>query len=267
MPFPVSPRRCVQLNERRQATSLSAAADAVLPLGSGAVLYSAQASWMCKAVGCDLAAPLTPADVASLADFHRSHGAAPCIELTDHSHPDTFAAVAAGGLRLSEVEHVLAHPLRSLPSPPLPDGMTISPLDTADPAALRAYATLLERGFLAPGQALDPGRVEAAMRPMRHPDARGFVAHIDGQAVAASGMEVARLADAGVLCALWGTSVAAPYRRRGVQQALIAHRLAAGRAAGAELAVIESHPGIPTARNAARLGFSLTYTRLIFVGD
>jgi GNAT superfamily N-acetyltransferase len=55
------------------------------------------------------------------------------------------------------------------------------------------------------------------------------------------------------------------YRRRGIQQALIVARLERGRERGSRQAFIISGPGIPTERNATRLGFGMAYTRVVLV--
>jgi len=55
------------------------------------------------------------------------------------------------------------------------------------------------------------------------------------------------------------------FRRRGIHQALIAARLERARALGSALATIVSHPGQPTERNAARLGFRMAYARTVHV--
>jgi GNAT superfamily N-acetyltransferase len=52
-------------------------------------------------------------------------------------------------------------------------------------------------------------------------------------------------------------------RGRGIQSALIQHRLAAGRAAGCKLAMAAVQPGSPSHRNYVRAGFQVAYTRAI----
>ena len=81
-----------------------------------------------------------------------------------------------------------------------------------------------------------------------------------GQAAGAAGSSYR----AGVM-SLFGTSVLPAFRRRGIQQALIAARLGRALSLRADLASITSHPGIPTERNAARLGFQLAFVRSVLV--
>jgi GNAT superfamily N-acetyltransferase len=64
---------------------------------------------------------------------------------------------------------------------------------------------------------------------------------------------------------LLGTSVLPRFRRRGIQQALMAVRLERALELGSDLSDITSRPGIPTERNAGRLGFQLAFVRPVLV--
>ena len=258
----------MRLNERRQAQAAADLADEHEVVGSGIMAYMQGTPWICKAVGVDLDGALKDDDVARIVEYFHSRGAAPALELTGYSREATFAAAARAGFALAEVEHVLSRVPADL-DVPLPDGIRIERLDAADPAAMRRHAEIVCSGFPPPDGRVPEPVLESALRSQRHPNTMGFFACLDdGTRVAASGMEVATL-DPGSgdgparVLALWGTTVLPAYRRRGIQQALIAHRLRVGRERGCEVAVIESRPGISTERNAARLGFGLTYVRLM----
>jgi len=58
------------------------------------------------------------------------------------------------------------------------------------------------------------------------------------------------------------TSVDPAWRRRGVQNALMVHRLRRARGLGACVAAVGSDPSIATGRNAMRLGFRVAYTKV-----
>ena len=268
MSEPIDPLRCMRLNERRQAQAMTDLGDEHAPLGSGVLAWMEGAPWMCKAVGVDLDAPLTDEDVACVVDFYRSRGTSPVLELTAFSAQETFAAAARAGFALVEAEHVLSRSPVDL-SVAVPEGVTIEPLDRDDAAAMRRHAEIVCSGFPPPDGRISEPLLAAAERSQRHPSSLGFFARLaDGEPVAATGMDVSLIepgggAPATRVTALWGTTVLPDHRRRGIQQALIAHRLRVGLERGSELAVIESKPGIPTERNAARLGFTLTYTRLV----
>lgn len=70
------------------------------------------------------------------------------------------------------------------------------------------------------------------------------------------------MAGGGRVVAMFGASVLPTFRNRGVQQALIAARLNHGIEHGATMSSIGSKPGIPTERNARRMGFQLAYTKV-----
>jgi len=64
-----------------------------------------------------------------------------------------------------------------------------------------------------------------------------------------------------------GAATAPPFRRRGIQNALLAARLADATAAGCDVAVITVQPGSRSQQNAQRRGFALLYTRAILLKD
>ena len=147
--------------------------------------------------------------------------------------------------------------------------MVIERLNTQDRDDVLRHARHTIAGFTPPGQPLPESEIESAVRAQLHERSRGFWALVDGKPATACGMEVVAISqtpnDPPIrIASLWGAVVAEPYRRRGIQQALIAHRLKQGLAEGCTLALIECEPGIPTERNARRLGFTLAYTRLVF---
>ena len=258
----------MRLNERRQARTFIDLADEHEVMGTGVLAYREGTFWACKAVGIDLDEPLTDGDVQRVVDFYRSRELPPLLELTAFSDESTFAAAARGGFALVEAENVLSRVPASL-TVDLSDGLRITDLDPDDPVAMRRHAEIVCSGFPPPDGHIPESVVASAIDSQRQSTARGFLVR-DGQdePVAASGMEVTAVDPGGgeavtSITALWGTTVLPAYRRRGVQRSLIAHRVRIGFEQGSKLAVIESKPGIPTARNAARLGFALTYTRLI----
>jgi GNAT superfamily N-acetyltransferase len=62
-----------------------------------------------------------------------------------------------------------------------------------------------------------------------------------------------------------GAGTAPAHRRRGVQSALLAARLADATDAGCDVAVITTQPGSRSQANAQRQGFALLYARAVLV--
>jgi GNAT superfamily N-acetyltransferase len=64
-----------------------------------------------------------------------------------------------------------------------------------------------------------------------------------------------------------GAATAPAYRRRGVQTALLAARLADAAAAGCDIAVVTTQPGSRSQQNVQGRGFELLYTRAVLIKD
>ncbi len=263
----------MRLNERRQMAVIAELADEheVRPAsqGGGVVAVMAGAPWLCSAIGCGLESALTDEGAKAIASYIATRGGRPRIVLTDQSTKPEFAALARAGLVLEEVERVLARGLDTPIHTLEVSGLTIERLDATDRAAVEALARFTMDGFAEPGKPAPAAQVEAMIRSQKHPRSRGFWAFVDGEPAATCGMEVVSISPMPgqgpiKVASLWGATVDQRFRRRGIQQALIAHRLRQGQEEGCALAVIECEPGIPTERNAARLGFTLAYTRLAF---
>ncbi|GAB1342695.1 GNAT family N-acetyltransferase [Gemmatimonas sp.] len=92
---------------------------------------------------------------------------------------------------------------------------------------------------------------------VRAEDTRCYLALLDGQPVASASMHVHN----GVAL-LAGASTIPPFRRRGAQNALLVHRLAAAADLGCDLAMMVTAPGSDSQRNAQRSGFSVAYSRV-----
>ncbi len=110
------------------------------------------------------------------------------------------------------------------------------------------------------GEPFGEASIGVANRVVQHERSDSFLATIQGEAAGGSGME-----SAPPVACLFGTSVLPRFRRRGIQAALILKRVERARERGCELAVIHSKPGIPTERNAARVGFFMAYTKVVMV--
>ena len=139
--------------------------------------------------------------------------------------------------------------------------MEILRLDPANDAQVREYARVCSSGFLPPGMTeLPPDQFEVSMRAARHTRSIGLLAMLDGRCVGAGGMGMHNH-----VAALFGLSVLPEFRRRGIQQALIAARLNIAAENGARVATIGSRPGAGTERNVRRMGFQTAYVKPMVV--
>lgn len=252
--------------EAIQAEVVRALAADAEPVAGGWMAANGTGSYLNKAVGLGFEAEPSDEDVARIERFFASRGIEPRVELTPFAPVGFLRRLAEHGFVLQEFENTLVLPIaelgelaRRMPSG-WPENVRIQPLDATDGPQLRTFVETSARGFLPEGAPLPDSYLQTGLKAARDPHHHGFLAYADGVIAGAAGSSIHR----GVL-SLFGATVLPAFRRRGIQQALIAARLGRALAQGAELASITSHPGIPTERNAARLGFRLAYVRAVLV--
>jgi hypothetical protein len=253
-----------RLVERRIGASLHGIASEVVPLADGWMVFDAPGSPVNKICGIGLDRPLTDEELDELVAFFTKRGAEPKVELSPFSSPALLEGLARRGFILREFENTLVRAIpadaKALLPGGWPDGVTVERVDPTNKSAVREQLVVSFSGFFPEGATLPDGLIEFGMRAAQMPECDMFVARVDGEAVGGGSCESRN----GVTM-LFGTSVKPGHRRRGIQQALIAARLARGRERGSHLAAITSRPGIPTERNAARLGFGMAYSRVVLV--
>lgn len=264
-PMHLSPQEIAQLEERRQAECTADAAATSEPVAGGIMSVSEVGSWTNQACGLGLSGPVSGDEIDRLVRFYESRGIEPKLELSPFADESLIAGLAARGFVLREFEAVLARPLGGdveafAPQLGWPEGITCVQVDRGDAAQVEAFIDVSSSGFRPEGA---PVSAELAVTVRRHlalPRAAAFLALDGDRPVGGGSLDVGH----GV-GALMGTSVLRAYRGRGIQQALIAVRLRHARERGCVIACIHSRPGIPTERNAARLGFALTYYKVALV--
>lgn len=254
-----------RLVERKQALAAAELALESQRLADGWLSYGGPGAYVNKACGLGLDGPVTDADLDTLVTFFTSRGIEPRVELCPFAHPSLPAGLAQRGLVLQQFVNVLFRklPPRDAPLgvPGPPEGVTIERVDPSDEVALRRFVEVAESGFLPEGtQEVPEVFMNLSLKAGRQPTQDCFVARVGDTLVGAAGCDSRDGATA-----LFGASVKPAWRRRGIQQALIAARLERARERGSHLATVMSSPGIPTERNAARLGFAMAYTRVILV--
>ena len=237
------------------------------PVAGGWMAANGQGSYLNKAVGLGFDAEPSADDVGRVERFFASRGIEPRIELTAFAPVGFLRTLAERGFVLQEFEHTLVLAVNDrlaglgerLPAG-TPQGVRIEPLDPGDAAKVRTFVVTSASGFVAEGKSTPDVYLTTGLKAAVAPDHHGFLALVGDQVAGAAGSSYR-----GGVMSLFGASVLPAFRRRGIQQALIAARLQTALSLGADLASITSHPGIPTERNAARLGFQLAYVRAVMV--
>lgn len=220
-----------------------------------------------KVVGLGFAGPIDEAVLAEVEQEFAARGTPLPVEISCLAEAGTHAMLTRRGYALTGFENVLARRL-------------------AQPITTRAQPTA-DLEIHEVGEEHDARWFDTVITGFAHPDtegvashesypreilertmqdvvlAPGFVRHLASIRGEPAGGASMRLTDG--IVQLCGAATLPAFRRRGVQSALLAARLAFARDRGCDLAVVTTLPGSKSQENVQRLGFELLYTRAILV--
>ncbi len=226
---------------------------AVLDVAGGCAVFMGPESPLTQAVGIGLTGPVSEADLAGLETFFRSRGAAVKIDLCPLADPGLIERLSARGYRLTEFNNVLVKPVAG------PLAAPAGRVRRLGAGEGELWADVVGRGFFEAAslssEEMDVGRAIVSME--------GADCYLALEAGLPAGGGA--LAIQGGLAMLFGDSVLAAFRRRGLHGELIAARIAEAAARGCDLAAAATLPGSPSQRNYQRIGFQVVYTRATLV--
>lgn len=236
-----------------------------LTVAGGVAVWTGQFGSRGQAVGLD--GPVADAELDRLYRFlaapRRGDGRAE-VELCPLAAEALAGPLDRRPHRLHGFRNVYAAPLRAPaitgdPPAPEPAGLTI---EAVAGERLAVWSRVLLDGFgYPPGERRDGvARWNDMMGTV--PEATLLLASLDGEPVGASSVLVHDRPGGSRVASLGGTTTLGPHRRRGVQLALLRHRLGLAAGAGCDLAVVTADPGSSSGRNARRAGFALAYTNV-----
>jgi hypothetical protein len=236
---------------------------------AGAWVSVGATSWMSKALGLGVGGDVAPETLDAIEAFFTARGVPSRIELTSFAPEPLLEILAERGYGLVQVGSVFARGLddmSEIEEGPATirrggtKGATIERLAPDDEGSLEDAMSVVCGGFVPDGGVLSALDVATAVRGASLPGTSTVVALVKGEIVGAGSVTVRH----GV-ANLYGSSVRLAQRRKGLHNALMLERLRMAAEHGATLALIVSNPGAPTERNALRLGFVPSYTRLVLV--
>jgi GNAT superfamily N-acetyltransferase len=236
----------------------------VTPVAGGFACFGDDGAPFNKVVGLGFGGVPAEAALAGIESAYAERGAAVQIELAHLADPEIGAMLTGRGYRLVAFENVLGRPLAGGPTSPVPDGVEVTLCEEAE---LDTWIDVVVTGFAHPD---DQGVathedfprevVERAERDLVAAGALTYLARKDGVVAGGGGLHTTD----GV-AQLVGAATAPEHRRRGVQSALLATRLADAARAGCDIAVVTTAPGSKSQQNVQRQGFHLLYTRAVLV--
>jgi GNAT superfamily N-acetyltransferase len=260
--------------ERAESQLIAAGTDAALrrdparafatPLVGGFACFGDDGAPFNKVVGVGFNGVPTDAALDEIESAYAARGAAVQVEMAHMADPEVGVVLTGRGYRLVAFENVLGCPLLGGQTPPMPDGLDIR---RGGEDELDAWIDVVVTGFAHPD---DQGVathedfpreiVERAERDLVAAGALTYLASRDGVVVGGGGLAITD----GV-AQLVGAATAPEHRRRGVQSALLATRLADARDAGCDIAVVTTAPGSKSQQNVQHQGFHFLYTRAVLV--
>jgi ribosomal protein S18 acetylase RimI-like enzyme len=236
------------------------------PCAGGLGVYAGPTSPASKVIGLGFEADWDLQEIEAIERAWCERGEAVRVELSSRADAAIGPALTERGYRLAGFEDVLGLALApetgsaATPSAPIA-------IEELGPGEWRPWMDAALEGFAVPdGSAPNEEHFPREVLENVFSDIaqtagfRRYVARIDGTVAGAASL---RLDDR--VAQLCGAATLAPFRRRGVQAALLARRLADATAAGCDVAVVVTQPGSKSQANAVRQGFAVLYTRAILI--
>jgi ribosomal protein S18 acetylase RimI-like enzyme len=236
-----------------------------MPLAGGLAVYAGPGAPMNKVIGVGLGDALDAGALGEVEAEWESRREAVRVELSTLDDGAAARMLTARGYRLLGFENVLGRRLAA--SDAVAPGTGGPEIVTAPDADLERWIEITLDAFAQPDAGPLPteehprDELAAVFRDIsRMSGVTRYLAMVAGKTAAAASLRFD-----GPLAQLTGAATLAPFRRRGLQTALTARRLADAQRAGCDLAVVTTSPGSKSQENAQRHGFELLYARAILV--
>ncbi len=241
--------RRLEAAEAANAFSLAAGAAEAEPFFGGCALFGGIGSPMTHALGIGMEGPAGDAEFDRMEEFFRSRGSAALIDLCPLSHPTFLEQITRRGYKVIELNNLMLRRPEVLPDIPCE-----ARLIRCEPTRHEEWLDLMMRGF---SEGHDPSPEMLTLTRVLPAVDFEFIAELNGRP--AGGGALAILGD---IAMLFGDATLPDARGRGIQQALIRHRLAVAAREGCQWAMATVIPGSGSHRNYERQGFGFFYMRV-----
>ncbi|MDY7229449.1 GNAT family N-acetyltransferase [Hyalangium rubrum] len=254
--LPVLAARIERAQAAQNAACARVASHGVVPLSiaGGQVIFAGAGSPLTQAVALALGQKMTTAEFDQVEALLGREPGPMQIETCPYTDATLLALLAERGYRISEFQQVLVRAIETSEAPP--SGVDIRPIRAGEE---ERWAQVIFEAFT-DGAPLDPALVSLMLPATRAEGTTCFMALVDG--VPAGGGAVA-VHDG--IATLAGAGIKVPFRRRGLQTALVRARLAFAAQAGCAMASSSTHPGTTSQRNLERMGFRIAYPKVVLV--
>lgn len=256
--------------ERAEAHALRTILDAcagdtrAVSIGGGLALYRGPGSPLNKVLGVGFE-QVDEHALAQVEKLYLERGSPVQVEVSTYARPELVSLLARRGYQLAGFENVLGRRLDDVGEAYFPE----LEVRRARALELDAWVEVVSAGFAqlagneqaAAHDNFDRAALEQVFRDMaQKPTLDRWLAFRNGEV--AGGASVS-MQDG--IAQLFGAATHPAHRSHGIQAALLAARLRAGRDAQCELATLTTQPGSQSHHNALKAGFCLLYSRAIWL--
>jgi len=228
---------------------------AVSPVAGGYAIYCGANSPVTQAVGLGLNGPVSKEEFDNLEQFYFSRNEPVRVETCPLADMTLIEHYRERGYGVTEFSNVMVRPVEK---PAITGDSVGIDVQKAGASELDLWVLTVAQGFAehfpVTQELLDIMRMFASGKTTEC-----YLARIDGKVVGG-----ATVAIRGRIAGLFGASTLPPYRKRGVQTALLHRRMQRAADCGCELAMSLAQPGSASQRNITRQGFQTLYTRVKF---
>ncbi|HXW05240.1 MAG TPA: GNAT family N-acetyltransferase [Vicinamibacterales bacterium] len=241
----------------------------VFPLAGGTAVFTELGSPFNKVAGLGFEGLPDSGAMDEVERTFAALGAPVQVELASLGDPGVAKFLTGRGYALVGFENVLG---LSLPAARPRDGASsFITIERAGGEMTKVWRDTVIDGFLEPDtfdgpvshETFDRSAIERVYEDVIATGAyEPYVARYDG--AIAGGASLRMFEGVAQLC---GAATLKAYRRRGIQSALLQHRLADSAERGCDLAIVTTQPGSKSQENVQRFGFELLYTRAILVWE
>lgn len=239
----------------------------VRPIAGGVASYAGVGSPLTKVAGLGFAGAVDEGELAEVERTFAERGAPVQAEVSSLADPAVAELLTRRGYVLKGIENVLGLALDAERARrPLGD----VEIAVSGPDELAAWMQVVVDGFLAPDErgvasheSFPREIMEQSLSDMASAD--GFLRFLARRGGEPAGGAAMRLSEG--VAQLCGAATLPAHRRRGVQGALLAHRLRLARERGCDVAVVTTQPGSTSCQNVQRQGFELLYVRCALVRE
>ena len=235
------------------------------PLRGGMAAFAEPGSPLNKVAGLGFGGVPDEDELTAIEQAYAARGCPVHVELASFAEPAIGRLLTRRGYALIGYENVSGLALQAgAAGEHPPDGVAIA---RVGPGEAKEWVRVTVTGFrnpdifdgLASHESFDDVVVERAIDDMAA--ISGFERYLAHRGGAAAGGASFRAFEG--IAQLCGSATLPDHRRRGVQTALLRHRLAEAARQGCDVAVVTTQPGSKSQQNVERFGFTLLYVRAI----